>query len=77
MKYLIICAALAFAGCEGGNGLNETNQETDRNYYVKTFSTQVYSIVIEGHQYIIFDGCKKGGIVHSESCPCKKNGGAS
>ena len=62
MKYLIIGAALVFAGCEGG----------ERKSYVSTVSTQVYSIEIEGHQYIIFNGSYKGNIIHSESCPCKK-----
>lgn len=74
MKYLIVCAAaLAVAGCEDGN---ETNRETDRKYHMRTFSTVIYSIEIEGHQYIIFDGSRKGGIIHSESCLCKKSGGA-
>lgn len=62
MKYLIIGVVLAFAGCEYG----------ERKSYVSTVSTEVYSIEIEGHQYIIFDGAYKGGIIHSESCPCKK-----
>ena len=65
MRYLIICAALVFAGCE---------VEEKRQSYVSTVSTEVYSIEIEGHKYIIFDGSYKGNIIHSESCPCKKRG---
>jgi competence protein ComGC len=25
----------------------------------------------QGHDYIVMDGYKQGGICHSESCPCK------
>ena len=28
-------------------------------------------IDLKGHEYIVFDGYKQGGICHSESCPCK------
>ena len=63
MRYLIVCAALAFAGCE---------REGVRKIYESNATSEVYSIEIEGHQYIIYSGSYKGGIVHSESCPCKK-----
>lgn len=26
---------------------------------------------IDGHEYIIYHGYKQGGVVHSESCPCR------
>lgn len=29
-------------------------------------------IVFEGHEYLVDEGYRKGGICHSESCPCKK-----
>ena len=32
-------------------------------------------VTVKGHEYIIVNGSNRGGIVHSESCPCK-NGGA-
>ena len=28
-------------------------------------------IDLKGHEYVVFDGYKQGGICHSESCPCK------
>lgn len=63
MKYLIIGAVLAFAGC--------VKYEEKKNVkYVGT--VEVYSTEVDGHKYIILDGPHKGGIVHSESCPCKK-----
>lgn len=27
-------------------------------------------VELEGHQYVVFDGHRKGGIVHAASCPC-------
>ena len=65
MRYLIIVAMLAVAGCEQPQGV-ETKINTP-GYIVRTVS-------IKGHEYIIFDGFYKGNIIHSESCPCK--GGA-
>ncbi len=29
----------------------------------------VTQVVVEGHQYVIYDGWNAGGIVHSASCP--------
>ena len=29
-------------------------------------------VEIEGHKYIIMDGYYSGGIIHAESCGCKK-----
>ena len=57
MRYLIIGAALAFAGCDN------------------MFSS-VKTVKVEGHEYIVYSGPYGGNIIHSENCPCKKNGGA-
>ena len=37
--------------------------------------SEVKVVTVKGHEYIIVNGSNRGGIVHSESCPCK-NGGA-
>lgn len=37
--------------------------------------SEVSVVTVKGHEYIIVNGSNRGGIVHSESCPCK-NGGA-
>lgn len=70
---LVIASALCLAGC----GINDdsASDPSKEKYFKKSVSTCIYSIEIEGHEYIIFDGAYKGGIVHSESCPCKKGGG--
>ena len=65
VKYFIIAAALAIAGCEEPPGVKKHVEPI--NYIVRTLE-------IKGHEYIIFEGCNKGNIIHSESCPCKKGG---
>lgn len=67
---LVIASALFLTGCEE-HAYYESEQSTER-YFKKTFDTIIYSIEIEGHKYIIFNGFRKGGIIHSESCPCMK-----
>lgn len=34
-------------------------------------ASEIYVETVKGHDYIIFDGYYKGGIVHAESCPCR------
>ena len=63
MRYLIIVAALAVAGCDEPQGVERHIQTVD--YAVRT-------VEVKGHEYIIFSGYYKGNIIHSESCPCKK-----
>lgn len=31
--------------------------------------TEIYTVDIKGHEYIVYEGWKQGGILHSESCP--------
>ena len=63
MKHLIIAAAIFVAGCDEPPGAEKHIQTVD--YTVRT-------VEVKGHEYIIFDGCYKGNIIHSESCPCKE-----
>ena len=67
---LVIASALCLSGCE--EHTDSEPAQSNVKYIMRTFSTVIYSICIEGHDYILFDGYRKGGIVHSESCPCKK-----
>ena len=68
MKYIIAAAAaLVLAGC-----YEYEQVQTKGKYYDKTTGVRIYSIEIEGHDYILFNGYRKGGITHSESCQCKK-----
>lgn len=67
---LAIASALCLAGCEGDVDLAPA--PPGEKYFRKSASTLMYSIEIEGHEYIIFEGFHKGGIVHSGSCSCRK-----
>lgn len=67
-----IASALCLAGC--GVKDDSASAPSKEKYFKQSVSTHIYSIKIEGHEYIIFDGTYKGGIVHSESCPCRKGG---
>ena len=68
---LVIASALCLAGCDEYEYGYEQFQ-TKRKYYGTTIGVPIYSIEIEGHEYILFNGYRKGGITHSESCPCRK-----
>lgn len=67
---LIIASALCLSGCEEHTDSSSTKPNV--KYFNNSFHASIYSMEIEGHEYIIFDGYYKGGIIHSESCPCKK-----
>ena len=67
---LIIASALFIAGCVERIDTEQAQPNVKR--IMRTFGTVIYSICIEGHDYIVFNGHREGGIVHSESCPCKK-----
>lgn len=54
----------------------EASQERERAARESFWDvSEVKVVTVKGHEYIIVNGSNRGGIVHSESCPCK-NGGA-
>ena len=67
---LIIASALCLSGCE--EHTDSASTQPNRKVFKNSFDACIYSLEIEGHEYIIFNGYRKGGIIHSESCPCKK-----
>lgn len=75
---LAIASALCLAGCgvkdDSASAQSRESASPGEKYFKKSAYTFIYSIEIEGHEYIIFDGFRKGGIIHSESCPCMKGG---
>ena len=74
---LIIASALFLSGCEEHEQSHTQQLQTQQlqtkvKYYNPIMGVHIYSIEVEGHDYIVFDSHHKGGIIHSESCPCKK-----
>lgn len=71
MKPLILIIALVvLAGCaakeESTNQPTYTEPERYTNWHYDLFVDSV-----RGHEYIIYDGYKSGGIIHAEHCQCK------
>lgn len=58
----ILLITMLFLGC-GSKKENQMNVG---------FDGEVFVVTIEGHKYIIYDAYHAGGIVHAESCKCKK-----
>lgn len=72
MKKILIClAALGLVGCVSIETGNIEATETPKIKYYRNDHTFIYSIEVEGHLYIVFDGYHEGGIIHAEHCPCK------
>lgn len=74
-KFLICLTALVLFGCtENTETQGEIKQKPveDKCYtqYYETDNTIIYSVKIEGHQYIIYDGNHSGNIIHAAHCPC-------
>lgn len=62
-KLLLITLVLFVTGCEYKYKKPE----------VRYGASEVFIVNVKGHDYVIFDGSYKGGIVHAESCSCKSN----
>lgn len=59
---LIAFAAIMIVGCTPEQENNTTLSMT----------SNVFTVMVDGHKYVVFDGYYKGGIVHAESCWCKE-----
>lgn len=72
MKKILIClATICCCGCSTIETEKVQTTETTKIKYYRNDNSSIYSIEIEGHLYIVFDGCREGGITHAEHCPCK------
>lgn len=78
---LILCLGCSNVDKEITNAYKEITNAYKEKYNVNdvtavksiniTTANDVHLVEIEGHQYIIYDGLYKGGIIHAEHCPCK------
>lgn len=68
-KILILLAAICCCGCNS----TETTppQKIKVQKYEATINDDIYSVEVEGHIYIVYDGAYCGNIIHAEHCPCK------
>ena len=70
-KILILLATICCCGCSSVETKATSTTETTKIKYYRNDHTFIYSIEVEGHLYIVFDGYHEGGIIHAEHCPCK------
>lgn len=80
MKNILIFFVIIL--CLGCSNVYKEKTNVDKEIYntdsvtaVKSINldgvNEVYLVEFEGHQYIIYNGLYKGGIIHAEHCPCK------
>lgn len=62
MKYFEIIMILLVAGCG-------EYKEPEKRFGLG--ANEIFVETVRGHDYVIYDGYRKGGIVHAESCQCK------
>ena len=69
-KMVIIVAAVATAVLAGCYGKIENDKNIDKAWTDHGLDCCTKAVEIEGHKYILMDGCYSGGIVHAASCQC-------
>lgn len=62
ITYIILLTLLFITGCTPEQENNTTLSMT----------SNVFTVMIDGHKYVVLDGYHKGAIVHAESCWCKE-----
>lgn len=74
MKKLMLIAMIGLGSMLVGCDTPSFEDSPDKNNTWISHNNEVATKVveIEGHKYIIMDGFYSGGIIHAESCRCKK-----
>lgn len=71
---ILLVATICCCGCSTTDVKRSvTYDEVPLKIYVSDATKSIYTVEIEGHIYIVYSGSYKGGIIHAEHCPCKKN----
>jgi Tfp pilus assembly protein PilP len=71
-KIYLLLLLLLLVGCEQVvDGRYEVDGRKESSKTVSPMD-EIYTVEIEGHKYVIYDGYYQGGIVHAESCQCKE-----
>lgn len=71
-KILILLTTICCWGCHStGTNTIEPSEKINVRQYYKDNTTLVFTMEVEGHLYLVYDGHYNGGILHAEHCPCK------
>lgn len=64
---------MCFMGCVDSTGTNtiEPTERINVRQYYKDNTTWVFTMEVEGHLYLVYDGYHECGILHAEHCSCK------
>ena len=68
---LALGVAVALVSCNENRGIAVKPKLTIQTNQGPAYDIELKIIKLQGHEYIVMDGYKQGGICHSESCPCK------
>lgn len=67
LTLLLALCALALTGCENPTA-NAQSQRIESHGMPECLEV----VKFRGHSYILFNGYKRGGIIHDPDCPCHK-----
>jgi hypothetical protein len=69
---LVFVVALGFTSCDNISVVAPNPDQKEIKSLGHTGGTITLRLIkFQGHNYVVMDGYKLGGICHSESCPCK------
>lgn len=63
LLWSLVALAIFVPGCEQNSGLAGDKQPDDVN--------GLELVKFDGHEYLLWRGANRGGIVHNEGCPCR------
>lgn len=81
MKYTLYLVVVILLGCQGYiDETDQLKQPVESNNYtilasydldIPNNSAEVVEVRIRNHNYMLFFSYNKGGMCHSEDCPCR------
>jgi uncharacterized lipoprotein YajG len=71
MKKLALVLGVALASCHPADNAVEVKPEVTVRAQMAGTSMSLIIVNLKGHEYVVMDGYKQGGICHAESCPCR------
>lgn len=71
MKTIYLLSILVLAGCESKVSQDAAYQEIKQRR-TDEVRDDVYTVEHDGHQFVVYRGSQKGGIIHHPGCKCLK-----